>query len=132
MVTETKPENSVTNEKHHVVTSNDAKPYEQHHKVSDVSTIFRPPTPDEKTFSEFVIEKFDRKSMTLRSQRVSPDENPPGVSTRLEPVNDLNLTEDDGINTERTDCIKEVDDDNLSPDYLPSESNVKANTNNTG
>ena len=36
--------------------------------VSDVSEVFRPPSPDKKSLSDIMIERYDRKSKKLRSQ----------------------------------------------------------------
>ena len=36
--------------------------------ISDVSEVFRPPSPEAKTLSDIMLEKYDRKSKTLRSE----------------------------------------------------------------
>ena len=39
--------------------------------ISDVSEVFKPPSPEPKSLSDDMMEKFDRKSKTLRSEDIS-------------------------------------------------------------
>ena len=88
----------------------------QQRNISDVSVVFRPPSPDEKTLSDIVIGKFDRKSKKLRSVKLrdAPESDASSIADEhLDGNDELNTREENidspQIGTDVTDGLEQAD-----------------------